>query len=129
MSDYFFKFRHNDQIHIDLRHIDYQPLETVIEKKKNEIQIRIRLLFRLGSDPQKLFPYEAFLDQFRKFGVYAAFVGAVLLPILCADVDSMPDIDKISETGGSNNDGIYNMSDEQAYNKRVTDQPSAQPQR
>lgn len=33
----------------------------------------------------------------------------------------MPDIDVISEDGGGNNENIYKMSDEQAYNRRVTE--------
>lgn len=72
-----------------------------------------------------MFPYAAFLDQCRKFGGYALFVGSILLPILCADLDSMPDVDNISENRTDYNSNehvdVYRFSDESAYNKRVTD--------
>lgn len=72
-----------------------------------------------------MFPYAAFLNQCRKFGGYALFVGSILLPILCADLDSMPDVNEISENGSSYDEQehqhIYRMSDESAYDKRVTD--------
>lgn len=45
---------------------------------------------RLGSDPQKLFPYGVLLEQFREFGVYAAFVCSHLFPMLYADRKTMP---------------------------------------
>lgn len=81
----------------------------------------------MGSDPEKVFPYKALLEQFRKFAVYGAFVGVLLLPMVCADVDSMPDFDDIAATEYTENafeyDNIFRISDEskEAYNKRVTD--------
>lgn len=44
----------------------------------------------MGSDPQKLFPYEALLDQFQRFGAYGVFVGILLMPVIYADRDSSP---------------------------------------
>lgn len=79
-------------------------------------------IHRLGSDPQMLFPYEALLEQFRKFGVYTIFVAAILLPMLCAEVDSMPDFDNMPENVEDDfNDGIFRISDKSAYNKKVAD--------
>lgn len=51
----------------------------------------------MGSDPQKLFPYEALLDQLKKFGIYAIFVAALLIPMLVADVETMPDFNELAE--------------------------------
>lgn len=79
----------------------------------------------MGSDPKELFPYEALLDQFRTFGIYTVFVGAFLLPMLCAEIDSMPTVDACIKADV--NDTEYkrslHISDESkaAYNKRVTD--------
>lgn len=42
----------------------------------------ISYICRLGSDSQKLFPFEALLEQFRKFGAYAVFVGPDSMPII-----------------------------------------------
>lgn len=82
----------------------------------------------MGSDPQKLFPYEALLDQLRNFGLYTIFVGAMLVPMLCAEVASMPNFDDIAEkvSKGEDNvvdDDFFQVSDESkfAYNKKVTD--------
>lgn len=78
---------------------------------------------RLGSDPQKLFPFEALLEQFRQFGVYTIFVGAILIPMLCADVDSMPDFEALPEKfdDDMDDDNVFRISDKPAYNKKVTD--------
>lgn len=44
----------------------------------------------MGSDPEKVFPYEALMDQFKKFGAYAAFVGLLLLPMIFSDPETLP---------------------------------------
>lgn len=86
----------------------------------------IFLFLRLGSDPQKLFPYEALLDQLQKFAVYGAFVGVFLLPILCAETDSMPNVDNTAEYKNKDSgfsDDVFRISNEskRAYNRKVTD--------
>lgn len=91
------------------------------------ITIQTFYLFRLGSDPQKLFPYEALLEQCRKFGAYAAFVSTMLMPMLWSDRDSIPDIDSVVENIGSEdalkNDvfSIGSVETKRFYNKKVTD--------
>lgn len=76
----------------------------------------------MGSDPQKLFPFEALLEQFQKFGIYTIFVGAILIPMLCAEVDSMPDFDAMPEKVEDDiGDDIFRISNKPAYNKKVTD--------
>lgn len=80
----------------------------------------------MGSDPEKLFPYEALLKQLRKFGVYSVFVGALLFPMLCAEVDSLPDFDEAAEdfTKDDGNDNVLFLISKDAktaYNKKVTD--------
>lgn len=80
---------------------------------------------RLGSDPQKLFPYDALLEQLQKFGVYAAFIGAFLFPILHAEKGSMPTTDNTEGYGKADGFGnvVFRISSEskQAYNKIVTE--------
>lgn len=51
------------------------------------------LLTQLGSDAEKLFSYNAFLGEMKKYGKYAAIVGTLLLPLLSIDIDSIPDED------------------------------------
>lgn len=78
-------------------------------------------MFRLGSDPKKLFPFEQLLDQLRKFGRYSVYVGALLFPILNVDVDQLPDFDEFKDDPKT--DSWFQISPElkKAYNKKVTD--------
>lgn len=78
---------------------------------------------RLGSDPEKLFPFEALLDQFKKFGIYAGLVASVLLPIICADVDSIPGFEPVLGNDEPISEYMFVIPKEtkQAYNKRVVD--------
>lgn len=68
----------------------------------------------MGSNPAKVFPHEAFLEQLRKYAFYAAFVGTMLIPMLFADIDSMPDMDILAE-----NDNI--LEDFSQYMPRVSE--------
>ncbi|XP_055304738.1 uncharacterized protein LOC129569664 [Sitodiplosis mosellana] len=84
------------------------------------------LLTRLGSDPAKLFPFETFLDQIRKFGIYSIFAGALLLPILCADPATIPNFDDVAEKLDGDESFFENIfripgDSKHAYNKKVVD--------
>lgn len=62
----------------------------------------------------------------RQFAVYTVFVGSLLFPMLFAEVESMPDFDKILAQEDTDIDPMANVlrvSDEtkSAYNKKVTD--------
>lgn len=86
----------------------------------------IPFFFRLGSNPNEIFPFEALLEQCRKFGAYTAFVAAFLMPMLFTDLDSMPVIDQVAENGemdglGENVFKIRSDEKQNAYNKRITE--------
>lgn len=58
----------------------------------------INLIFsRLGSDPEKLFPYTLMLDHFRKFAKFGLILSTALLPIITSEDGHGIDIDGISE--------------------------------
>lgn len=63
----------------------------------------------------------------RKFAVYGAFVGVLLLPMICAEVESMPNMDEVTAEENTeelfNEGNIFRIADDSkaAYNKRVTD--------
>lgn len=40
---------------------------------------------RLGSDPDKVFPFEALLDQLKRFGKYGTVTGSILMIIFFGD--------------------------------------------
>lgn len=48
-------------------------------------------LYRLGSDVEKLYPFAAMLEQFKKFGKFGAYTAAVFLPMMTADGSAAPD--------------------------------------
>lgn len=59
------------------------------------------------------------------FGNYATFVSALLLPMLVADVDTMPDFNEVFETADAENtedeNTMFRISDasKAEYNERV----------
>lgn len=55
------------------------------------------LFFRLDSDPDKLFPYEALLDQLKQFGKYGTLIGIILICIFTCDPKTIPDLSELSE--------------------------------
>lgn len=75
-------------------------------------------MLRLGSDPQKVFPFKELLNQLRKFGIYAMFYATYLLPILFSEIESMNENDQHEI-----NLLDFRISDDlkQSYNKRVAD--------
>lgn len=57
---------------------------------------------RLGSDVEKLYPYSAMLDQFRKFGEFGLYMASLFLPM--STDDDTPDLDAFSEDIHNGND-------------------------
>lgn len=51
----------------------------------------------MGCDPEQLFPYKAFQDQWKKFGGFGLPMAAMLLPILTSSNAVVPDLDEMSE--------------------------------
>ncbi|XP_031625367.1 uncharacterized protein LOC116342037 [Contarinia nasturtii] len=79
------------------------------------------LLKRLGSDPEKLFPYEELLNQLKQFGKYVVFVAVIFIQIMFADEDSIPNVS--DEQSDKLTDDFFQISDESkpAYRKHVLD--------
>lgn len=80
----------------------------------------------MGSDPQKLFPYEELLNQMQKFGIYTIFVGAFLFPMLYSDPATIPSFDEVAEKAGKDDaffENIFQIPDEikQEYSEKITD--------
>lgn len=81
--------------------------------------------FRLGSDPEVLFPYKTMLEHFRKFGKYGLIMATVVLPMITQDKGTKVDLDCISDDikNGSEFDSSAFMTDSstQRFNKRMRD--------
>lgn len=43
--------------------------------------------FRLGSDPDKLFPYSALEEQLQKFGRFGLFNATFILPVITKEIE------------------------------------------
>lgn len=54
---------------------------------KEFFQIIMFVCFRLGSDPEKLFPFGALLEQLRKFGKFGLLNATFILPVITKEVD------------------------------------------
>lgn len=64
------------------------------------LYINIKILFfiyRLGSDPEKLYSRSAFNDEFQKKGAIGLLFGMIVLPILTTKSEDVPDLEKLSE--------------------------------
>lgn len=60
----------------------------------------------MGSDAEKLYPYSAMQDQFRKFGKFGLYMASLLLPMMTADAEATPDLDALAEDMHNDNDKI-----------------------
>lgn len=54
--------------------------------------------FRLGSDPEKLFPFDLMLKHLQKCAKYGFIMSTVLLPVLTSESDYGLDFDEIAES-------------------------------
>lgn len=81
--------------------------------------------FRLGSDPDKLFPYSLMLDHLHQFGCFGLIMATVLLPMMTADGSNAIDMDKISDDlkNGGEMDATVFISNKSVteLNKRLRD--------
>lgn len=56
-----------------------------------------RNVFRLGCDPEKLFPFHALRDQWKKFGIIGTALAAMMIPMLTTTQEDMPDINEMAK--------------------------------
>lgn len=87
------------------------------------LEIIIALFNRLGSDPAKLFPFDALQDQLRQFGRFGMITATMLLPMLTTAAEAIPDLDELAETFQNvppTENSVF-ISDKVAFNKRMRD--------
>lgn len=54
---------------------------------RNNFFLFVFHFLRLGSDPEKLFPFGAMLEQLRKFGKFGLLNATFILPVISKEVD------------------------------------------
>lgn len=87
--------------------------------------IKVNLHFRLGSDPEKLFPYEALLDQLRKFSKFGLAIGSMMSKAMITDETEATNLDEASEKFATdvewNTNEIIPRRWAKKYNERMKD--------
>lgn len=92
---------------------------------KTFICIFFECLSRLGSDPDKIFPYSKMLDHFRKFARYALIMATQLVPLITREAGNKVDLDKAANNMDKlDNVDIYGSVSENSlkkYHKHLRD--------
>lgn len=80
---------------------------------------------RMGSDPERLFSYNDFQGELKKFGRYGVLIAPMLVQVVTADPTDIPDMDALSEkmanTGNHEAQSFISAKTENAYNQRISD--------
>lgn len=80
---------------------------------------------RLGSDPETLFPRDAFDKELKRFGNMVFLMGLWMMQMILADPSDIPDIDKLTEdmVNSSTIEVFKNQhkAKEQEYDRRIND--------
>ncbi|CAG9802883.1 unnamed protein product [Chironomus riparius] len=78
---------------------------------------------RLGSDPNKLFPHEAFLKHLKQFGKFGFIMAMIVLPIFTSDASDIPDMDELAENFKKIGDSeqvdkdVFNFTTEKTFDR------------
>lgn len=75
--------------------------------------------FRLGSDPEILFPYTLMMEHFRKFAKFGLVLSTVLLPMITSESGSGLDLDDMGD--GTNSDNFISEKSRNQLHKRLRD--------
>lgn len=115
--DEMIKIYHDSLSEMIARFVGHNPLGRAINK------CFIFRLFRLGSDPAKLFPFDALQDQLRRYGKFALVMSTLLLPIVTSAADKCPDLDELAATfdNGEKNETSPFKPDTAVFNQRMRD--------
>lgn len=54
-------------------------------------------LYRLGSDPEKLYPYKLMMEHFHKFAKFGLLLAVMLLPMLTTQQGNGVNLDEMAE--------------------------------
>lgn len=85
------------------------------------IQNLICFVFRLGSDPEKLFPYDMMMEHLHKFGKLGLIFSGVMLPIITAEKGKVLGMDDLANAEEISLDSILSEKSQIASRKRLRD--------
>lgn len=83
----------------------------------------MNFIFRLGSNADEIFSYDAFLDELHKYGKFGLAEASIMLPLMTSVRNTTPDIDDITEQKKTGTDALCFVSDKSrdAFIKRLRD--------
>lgn len=98
-------------------------LKDLLRTYHNQLTNNIR---KLGSQPEKLFPYKAFVTELKKCGNFALSIAPLMIQICVADPNDVNDLDEICEESTDGNkkfDLVQGLSkhSQSLFNERVCD--------
>lgn len=97
---------------------EYQTLLKHYYEKLSET------ITKLGSEPQKLFPYDAFEKQLKKFGKFVFAMGPLLTQFMVVDPENIGNLDEVTKSIANNEEGAdfitgFNEKTQKEYDQRI----------
>lgn len=76
-------------------------------------------LRKLGSDPDRLFPHDVFLEHWKKFAAYGLHMSTMVIFLMMSEVDEIPDFHNISDLEDVAKEFNYESKNVKQYNERM----------
>lgn len=94
-------------------------LEKYLRIYHESLSLHLR---QLGSEPEELFPYQAFLEQWKKYSKYGLMMALVILRLMLCESDESPDLADLVEPGKNAEESWdYSIRNVDQYNSRIRD--------
>lgn len=100
---------------LDIAHFTFVCTDREMRAKHYDELLKIyhnsltELLNSLGGDAEKQFPFEALLDQMKRFGKFGVIMALIMIPILQTSSEDFPDLDNMAEELNTDPDGFSNV--------------------
>lgn len=91
--------------------------EHYLDKYHDSLSEHLR---RLGSNPDELYPYSVFREQWKKFSKFGLILAMLLIHIMLSEQDEVADLTEIAEAGKSVSDAFdYSITNSEIFNDRT----------
>lgn len=79
------------------------------------------LITKLGSDPNKLFPFDELKRQLKQFGIYGVIMAPILLQVIVSDPKNIIDMNVIDKDTTDLDFTTFDDTSKNTYRERVSD--------
>lgn len=93
-----------------------QHYEHLIQEYYDSLSSFLR---ELGSDPDKLFPFEVLQEHLKKFCVYGLYMAVMVLYLITSDVEDIPDIHSITDEDDAMEKWKFESRNIEKFNSRI----------